>query len=106
MSFLSLFRRSRIRPVSLPRRRKPLVIEALEERSVPAVFNVNSLADTLTPPAGVVTLRSAIQAANATPGGNTIDLTVAGDYRITLPGANTGTNNSGAFTILPGGDSA
>ena len=35
---------------------------------VPAVFNVNSLADMLNPPAGAVTLRSAIQAANATPG--------------------------------------
>jgi hypothetical protein len=67
------------------------------------VFNVNSTLDTLAPPPGVTTLRSAIQQANATPGGNTINLTVPGDYRITLPGANTGTNNSGAFVILPGG---
>jgi hypothetical protein len=66
-------------------------------------FNVNSTADILHPPAGVVTLRSAIQAANSRSGGNTINLTVAGVYKITIPGANTGTNNSGAFAILPGG---
>src|SRR5260370_14900350 len=66
-------------------------------------FNVNSTADILNPPAGVVTLRSAIQAANSTAGGNTINLTLPGTYRITLPGANTGTNASGAFAILPGG---
>jgi hypothetical protein len=61
-------------------------------------FNVNSTADILNPPPGVVTLRSAIQAANAN-GGNTINLTVAGVYKITLPGANTGTNATGAFVI-------
>jgi hypothetical protein len=42
----------------------------------PAVFNVNNTADILNPAAGVITLRSAIEAANATPGGNTINLTV------------------------------
>jgi hypothetical protein len=42
-----------------------LRLEALEDRFAPAVFNVNSLADILSPPAGVVTLRSAIEAANA-----------------------------------------
>ena len=66
-------------------------------------FNVNSTADILNPPAGVVTLRSAIQAANSRSGGNTINLTVAGAYKITIPGANVGTNASGAFAILPGG---
>jgi hypothetical protein len=87
-----------------PRRRtgRPSV-EPLEDRCVPAVFNVNSLADVPSPGPGTVTLRSAIQQANQTPGGNTIDLTVPGTYRITLPGANTGTNASGAFAILPGG---
>src|SRR5438876_999726 len=39
-------------------------LETLEDRCVPAVFNVNSTADLLVPPAGVVTLRSAIDAAN------------------------------------------
>ncbi len=49
----------------------------------------------------MVTLRSAIQAANNNPGTDIINLTVAGTYQITIPGANTGTNNSGAFVILP-----
>jgi hypothetical protein len=78
-------------------------LELLEDRAVPAVFDVNSLADILNPPPGVVTLRSAINAANNTPGGNTINLTVAGTYRIAIPGANTGTDASGAFAILPTG---
>jgi hypothetical protein len=47
-------------------------------------FNVNSRADVLYPPAGTVTLRSAIQAANASPGGNIINLTMPGPYKITL----------------------
>ena len=38
-----------------------LQVETLENRLVPAVFNVNSLADMLNPPAGAVTLRSAIR---------------------------------------------
>jgi len=36
----------------------------LEDRLAPAVFTVNSLLDTATPPAGTTTLRSAIAAAN------------------------------------------
>ncbi len=84
-------------------RRARMNLELLEDRAVPAVFTVNSLADILTPPRGVVTLRSAIQAANNTPGNNTINIAVAGTYKIAIPGANTGTNASGAFTILPNG---
>jgi hypothetical protein len=106
MSWLSLFNRVRTprTPKAPVRRRGPRPgIELLEDRCVPAVFTVNSTLDTLAPPPGVMTLRSAIQAANQTPGGNTINLAVPGDYRITLPGANTGTNNSGAFVILPSG---
>jgi hypothetical protein len=79
-------------------------LEHLEDRLVPAVFNVNSLADILNPGPGVVTLRSAIQQANATPGGNTINLTVPGDYRITLLGTPGETDNAdGEFSILPTG---
>src|ERR1700733_5265816 len=78
------------------RRQKPrLSVKPLEERWVPATFNVNSTADIVSPPAGVVTLRSAIAAANATPGGNTINLTVPGTYLNTL---------GSAFSILPSGD--
>jgi predicted outer membrane repeat protein len=86
-----------------------LNLEQLDERIVPAVYNVNSTADILNPPAGVVTLRSAIEAANATPGGNTINLTVSGTYKITIPPAapddtpGTENNASGDFDILPSG---
>jgi predicted outer membrane repeat protein len=96
----------------VPERSRPrtrLNIEPLECRLVPATFNVNSTADILNPPAGVVTLRSAIEQANATPGGNTIKLTVPGVYKITIPPASpddtpAGENNhTGDFDILPGG---
>ena len=42
-----------------------LMVDRLEDRLAPAVFAVNSLLDTVTPPAGTTTLRSAIAAANA-----------------------------------------
>jgi hypothetical protein len=53
------------------------------------IINVNSLSDIFNPPAGVVTLRSAIAAANADPSGNPaiINLTVAGTYNLTLTNA-------------------
>lgn len=56
-----------------PRRllRRPSV-EGLESRRLLASFVVNSSADTLAPPPGTVTLRSAITASNATPGPNSI----------------------------------
>jgi predicted outer membrane repeat protein len=77
----------------------------LEDRFAPAVFNVNSLADVLTPPDGTVTLRSAIQMANATPGSNTINLTVPGTYKLAVPGTGAEDNASGDFDILPNADS-
>jgi hypothetical protein len=48
-----------------------------------------------------VTLRSAIESANTTPGDNTINLTVAGTYKITIPGRNEDLNASGDFDIIP-----
>ena len=53
------------------------------------VINVNSLADILNPPAGVVTLRSAIVAANADGSANPtiINLTLSGTYNLTLTNA-------------------
>src|SRR4051794_17923516 len=67
---------------------------ALEVRTAPAVFAVNSLADTVAANLttgqdafGDVTLRSAVQAANSLHGTNTIRLP-AGDYKLTrVPGA-------------------
>jgi hypothetical protein len=52
-------------------------------------FNVNSTADILNPPAGVVTLRSAIAAANANVSANpaVINLTIPGTYNLTLTNA-------------------
>src|SRR5262249_39638566 len=59
-------------------RRTELHVESLEDRLLLSTLNVNSTADILNPGPGVVTLRSAIQQANHTPGGNTINLTVPG----------------------------
>jgi hypothetical protein len=94
-------------------------LECLEDRFVPAVFNVNSLLDLsiaagVNPATGVingtdhtVTVRSAIEAANATPGSNTINLTLPGTYRIMIPPAQpddtpaTENNATGDFDIIP-----
>jgi predicted outer membrane repeat protein len=75
--------------------------ETLEDREVPAVFNVNSVADVLHPPRGVMTLREAIELANATPGNNIINLNVGGTYKIASPNDGMNDNLSGAFTIIP-----
>jgi CHRD domain len=94
-----------VSPLLNSRRIRP-AFDVLEERVVPAVFNVNSTDDVLDPPGGTVTLRSAIQAANQTPdpNGNTINLTVPGTYQITLPGADEDGNATGDFDILGGAD--
>jgi hypothetical protein len=119
MSWLSPFHRAR---ASRPRRpaprrpRTPLGIETLEDRCVPATFNVNTLLDlpltganlttgVIANSGGLVTLRSAISAANATPGGNTINLTLPGVYGLTLTGANEDNNQTGDLDILPSGGS-
>src|SRR5262249_36841520 len=99
----SLWSCSNETPKACRRRRVRPTLEGLEERFAPAVFNVNSLADTLDPGPGVVTLRSAIQQANATPGGNTINLTVPGTYAIALRGAGEDLNATGDFDILAAG---
>jgi hypothetical protein len=100
-------------------RRYRLAVEQLEDRCVPSVFKVTGLGDGLFPVKKIgpdtfsaPTLRSAIEAANQTPGSNTIELTVAGTYRITIPpGANdetaAGENNAtGDFDIIPNASSA
>jgi predicted outer membrane repeat protein len=87
-----------------PRPARP-ALESLESRLVPAVFNVNSFADVLIPPAGTVTLRSAIQAADASPGADTINLTAAGVYKITRIGT-AADNSAGQFAITSSSDLA
>jgi hypothetical protein len=86
----------------------------LEDRLAPAVYNVNTLLDpsiaggvntatgVINGTANTVSLRSAIQAANATAAGasNTINLTLAGTYKITLAGTLGETDNlKGEFSI-------
>jgi hypothetical protein len=97
---------SRVQPISTKERKhqsRPR-LETLEDRFPPGVFDVNSLADILNLPAGVVTLGSAIEAANATPGGNDINQTVPGSYSITLPGRPGEVNNAtGEVTISAAG---
>ena len=92
-----------------------LQFENLEARTVPAVFKVTSLLDNTNPvitaghtgtpanPYLAPSLRSAISAANATKGGNTIELAVPGDYKIAIPGANEDNNATGDFDILASG---
>jgi hypothetical protein len=96
------FRRSAAR---VSPRRLHLVLEHLEDRLVPATFNVNSLQDVLNPN-GFVTLRSAIQMANQSlDKTNTINLTLAGTYKIALPATGAHDNAGGAFTIIPNAQS-
>ncbi len=77
--------------------------ESLESRRLMAVFTVNSFADILSPPAGTVTLRSAIQAANTTAGTDTINLPFAGTYKITMIGSAID-NSAGELAIADSGN--
>ncbi len=109
--FSNTLRRRGPAPTRANSRRARLSIEALEDRLVPAIYNVIGTADgvgTVTPThtSGVfnaTTLRAAITAANANPGGNTINLTVGGTYKITLAGAGENNNATGDFDILSSG---
>ena len=93
-----------MRPRSRAQRRNPSrILESLEPRLAPAVFTVNSFADILSPPAGTVTLRSAIQAANTTPGPTRSTCPFAGTYKITTVGTATD-NSAGEFAIADAGD--
>src|SRR5438046_984794 len=86
-----------------PRQARPrprLHLETLEARTVPAVISVTGTLDsngtfltaghagTAADPFLAPSLRAAISYANGTPGADTINLSVAGTYKITLPGAN------------------
>jgi len=104
-------KRGRVATPSRPRRAY-LGLEALEDRAVPATFYVNTVLDPSIG-AGVnangtimgthtISLRSAIDAANMNNSPtNLIKLVIAGTYKEMLPGANTTTDASGAFAILP-----
>src|SRR5262245_351896 len=75
-----------------------LAVEFLEDRSVPAVFNVTTTLDDIVPANGLRSLREAISAANATPGADTIILP-AGVFRITINGPGEDLNAMGDFDI-------
>jgi Domain of unknown function (DUF4214) len=83
-----------------PRRARRPVLDLLECRRLLTTYVVNSLEDLLAPPSGLVTLRSAIQAADLSPAGssNTIDLSLAGTYAIASASAATD-NTAGEFAI-------
>jgi hypothetical protein len=111
--------RRRGRAIQSRQEQYSLRLEQLEDRCVPSVFNVTGLGDGLFPvtPTGpntfnAPTLRSAIEAANATPGNNTINLTRSGTYQITIPPATpddtpaTENNATGDFDIIPNAGSA
>ncbi len=88
---------------SKPMRPKHVGIEMLEDRVLFNTYNVNSTLDSLNPPAGVVTLRQAIALSNDNPAADTINLTVPGTYKITIPGANEPFDSTGDFNISASG---
>src|SRR5262245_20983024 len=79
-----------------PQQRSALQVEGLETRLVPTTFAVNTTADTLDP--SVLSLRRAINLANAHPGPDTI-LLPAGTYTITREGQFEEGNAKGDFDI-------
>src|SRR5262249_45235319 len=85
-------RRASVRPRKLLPR-----LEALEDRLVPAVFNVTSLLDSNV--AGSGSLRRAITDSNATAGLNQINILTPGKYRLILNGADDN-NTAGDLDIL------
>ena len=52
----------------LRRARNPLIVEQLEDRTVPSTYWVNTTADTVDSNPNVTSLREAVEAANDTPG--------------------------------------
>ena len=80
-------------------------LEGLEVRLVLSTFNVNSTLDTVAvnlqngkDSTGHISLRSAIQAANATPGSDTINLP-GGTFTLTIAGAGESTGATGDLDI-------
>ncbi len=112
--FSRIFRSRHPQQTPVRPRRARLDLESLEDRTVPAVFNVNTLADlsiaagvntatgVINNSTGAVTLRSAIQAANADQGTNTINLLLPGTYKVQLAGTPGETDNlAGELAIIP-----
>src|SRR5580692_1325541 len=87
-------------------RRRQVLAEAIEPRLLLSTYTVNTLSDSATPGAGLLTLRQAVADANTNPGPDTI----AFDPTVFTPGtlqtidltqgAITFTDTSGATTIV------
>jgi CSLREA domain-containing protein len=75
-----------------------LRLECLEDRTVPATFNVTTTLDVIDPADGKRSLREAITAANTLAGADVIVLP-AGVFKIALDGANENLNATGDFDI-------
>ncbi len=73
-------RRHAFRP---QRRRFRPALECLETRTAPAIFTVNTLADTVDADSGVTSLREAITAANTAAGADTVTFSVSGTINLT-----------------------
>src|SRR5262249_52188195 len=75
-------------------------IESLEDRAVPATFAPNTFDDVVNPAddARVLSLREAINKANATPGADVIRLQ-AGTYRMRIAGQFEDANAAGDFDV-------
>jgi hypothetical protein len=76
-------------------------LEHLEDRSVPATFNVTTTLDVVDPADGKRSLREAITKANTAAGADTI-IVPPGVFRITIPGAGEEGNATGDFDIHDG----
>jgi CSLREA domain-containing protein len=76
-------------------------LESLEDRAVPATFNVTTTLDVVDPADGNRSLREAVNAANANAGADVIILP-AGVHKIALAGAGEDANASGDLDVTGG----
>ena len=86
------------RPRLTPTLTRRLHLEHLEDRSVPATFNVTTSADVIDPADGKRSLREAITKANTTAGADVI-VVPTGVFNVALAGASEDLNATGDFDV-------